>query len=136
MTGADEAHRNQANAQASRTLLFPDGLVRHITLTNWQWDVADWLQREAGWSPEAVPRIAYEMTQKFWVIAVFNEAAGVPPTDPAELFSCNADEISFARRLSWDRTRFENQLRRCVESVIRVNMHLCAGHDTSPSNDE
>lgn len=64
MIGADEAHHQNITGLSSRTIDFPDGLTRHITLKNWYWLVLDWLH-DQGWSEQAIPQGALIHAQEF-----------------------------------------------------------------------
>jgi hypothetical protein len=57
MTGADGAHYLSATAETARLVPFPDGVTRHIVLTNWQWQIFDTWTRD-GWR---MPPLVLEM---------------------------------------------------------------------------
>lgn len=59
ITGADEAHYLSASKETSRLIRFPDGISRHITLSNWHWEVLDRLHKK-GWAEHDLPKLAYE----------------------------------------------------------------------------
>ena len=60
MTGADEAHYRFISKTSSRLVNFPDNVPRHITLSNWHWEVVDRLQKEQGWKEDQIPTAAFE----------------------------------------------------------------------------
>jgi hypothetical protein len=55
MSGADTAHYRDATAITSRLVWFPDGVQRHIALTNRQWEVFDNWPGQVG---QRHPRLA------------------------------------------------------------------------------
>src|SRR5437868_6147367 len=64
LTGADEANYLKNSKKNSRLLPFPDGISRHITLSNWHWEVLDRLY-DKGWTIDEIPSLAYEHALKF-----------------------------------------------------------------------
>jgi hypothetical protein len=60
LTGADGAHYRVITGFSSRLIRFPDGITRHITLRNWEWEVADRVQRKNGWYDVGLPALAFE----------------------------------------------------------------------------
>jgi hypothetical protein len=101
MTGIDSYEATMTSS--SRLLDFPDGLSRHITLNNWQWQVFDRKHEELD--EVYMPRLAYQHAFRFWFCATFNGAA--------------------SGEGAGDRARFEHQLRRSLAAMIRVNMAAC-----------
>lgn len=63
MTGGDEAHRLASSALASRLVSFPDGIARHITLSNWHWEALDRLR--TTWPDYDLTGMAFERAQKY-----------------------------------------------------------------------
>jgi hypothetical protein len=64
-TGIDEAHYLAVTATRARVFPFPDGLTRHITLKNWQWEVLDRLQRDHGYPPDGISDAALKLAAEF-----------------------------------------------------------------------
>lgn len=64
LTGADEAHYLSASKETSRLIRFPDGISRHITLTNWHWEVLDRVHKN-GWARHEIPKLVYEHATEF-----------------------------------------------------------------------
>jgi hypothetical protein len=61
ITGGDEAHYLKASRKSSRLVRFPDGLIRHITLRGWEWEVFDRIQKKrTGWPQYQIAGIAFE----------------------------------------------------------------------------
>ena len=52
-------YRNVIGFQ-SRIILFPDGVARHITLSNWEWEVYDRTHKESG--SEYLPEGPYRLS--------------------------------------------------------------------------
>ena len=65
LTGADKAHYLNATGLSSRVVRFPDGITRHVTLTNWEWEVVDWHTDVEGWPRSALPELAYQHATEF-----------------------------------------------------------------------
>ena len=65
MTGADEAHYLNAVGLSSRVVWFPDGVSRHLTLRNSQWDVLDRLSKNMGWPQSDIPELAFQLAKEF-----------------------------------------------------------------------
>jgi hypothetical protein len=65
LTGADEAHFQSVVGLSSRVVRFPDGLGRHITLRNWEWEVVDRLSEQKGWAETALPELAFLHAKEF-----------------------------------------------------------------------
>jgi hypothetical protein len=89
--GADEAHYLAATALTSRLVMFPDGIARHITLQNRQWEIADRLQKERGWPEDGLPGLAFDQAKKFC-------------TDPARFEDELRDSFELFIRLSSGRS--------------------------------
>lgn len=115
MTGADEAAYQSMVGLSSRVMTFPDGLARHITLSNREWNVVDWLEHEAGWLPQDLPELCFSHALTFWFNETFNRAAHAAPAD--------------------ERRQFEEQLIRSLRSHIRVSMARASGLEDA-TNDE
>jgi hypothetical protein len=60
LIGGDGAHYQAISGIRSRLIRFPDGITRHITLRNWQWEVADRVQRKNGWFGVGLAALAFE----------------------------------------------------------------------------
>jgi hypothetical protein len=135
MTGADSADYQSMVGLQSRVVVFPDGGARHITLTNREWNVADWLEEEMGWWPGDLAEEAYIHALTFWCLDMFNVAAGHDVSD----WSADQPEITridaVRAGLTTERARFEVQLRRSLRSMIRGNMARASGVDPTV-NDE
>ena len=65
MTGADEAQYLAATQAASRLVMFPDGLARHITLKHCHWQLFDWLRTEKRWTEEAFAEGVFQAATEF-----------------------------------------------------------------------
>ena len=65
LTGVDRAHYLNATGLSSRVVRFPDGITRHITLTNWEWEVVDWHSVVQGWPQNALPELAFQHAAEF-----------------------------------------------------------------------
>jgi len=65
LTGVDKAHYLNATGLSSRVVQFPDGMARHITLTNWEWEVVDWHTVVEGWATNALPELAFQHATEF-----------------------------------------------------------------------
>ena len=64
LTGADTAHRAAATATASRMVLFPDGMTRHIALTGRQWEVFDQWQQDGWPMPPLIIQMVDDVTAR------------------------------------------------------------------------
>lgn len=62
MTGLNEAYFLRASKKTSRLIRFPDGVSRHITLSEWQWEVFDRLIKYKNWQVGELAREAYNLT--------------------------------------------------------------------------
>ena len=65
MTGADEAHYESAIGLSSRVVQFPDGVTRHLTLKNAQWDILDRLCKDRDWPESAIPEMAFRLAREY-----------------------------------------------------------------------
>jgi hypothetical protein len=132
MVGGDSAHRRAVTGLQSRLISFPDGFTRHITLTNWEWDVFDRVPHR-----DYLAGGAYFDAQRAWLEDTFNDAAAPPSpcTDRLRLLRETADEMTQQNPLSRSRARFEARLRYSLWGLISVNMPRVAGID-NPVNDE
>ena len=65
LTGIDSAHFLNATGLSSRLICFPDGINRHVTLTNWEWEVVDWHTVVEGRPQDALPELAYQHATEF-----------------------------------------------------------------------
>src|SRR5690242_12840778 len=111
MTGADEADYRHITGMQSRTITFPDGLSRHITLTNWEWEVYD--REHAETAPfEFLPQAAWRGAHRVWLVLTFNDTASPQrrTTDPLRLIDRSGVETG-GRTLTPSRQLFENQVR-------------------------
>lgn len=112
MTGADEAHYRSAMERQSRAIVFPDGLSRHVTLTNWQWEAFDRAQEQVGstWLVTAI----YRHALRRWLKESFRDAA-----DSVDAGARAADTHGPAR--------FERRLRHSLHRMIHVAMPSVTG---------
>lgn len=137
MTGADEADYRHITGMQSRTITFPDGLPRHITLTNWEWEVFD--REHAETAPfEFLPQAAWRGAHRVWLALSFNETASPQRrvTDSLRMAQENAVDITGSRMLTPSRQLFENQVRDRFRGVIRASMPEHVGGGNPPLNDE
>lgn len=60
MIGADEDQYLASSKMSSRLISFPDGIPRHINLTNWHWEVLRRLHADKGWPEYEIPNAAFD----------------------------------------------------------------------------
>jgi hypothetical protein len=126
LTGGDEESYRATTRLSSRLIAFPDGLTRHITLRDWEWNVYDWLYaefRSVGWpAPEYfafrstlrwLPRdVLRRLQPPGWQrrpSIAFNNAAAPPPLPAVLAFRDNAESIT-------------GQAQRCFERKLRQSL--------------
>lgn len=125
MTGADEAHLNQVRGQQSRAVTFPDGITRHVTLSNWQWDVFD--RSFDGEGYRYLTEAAIVGARRFWLQETFYDAA--TPYRPSW-------GVAVEDATACSTERFERLVRRHLVAAISVNMPgLVLGDRHSSAND-
>jgi hypothetical protein len=145
LTGADEASYLTAHKQQSRLVAFPDGLVRHITLSAWQWNTLDWLERDiafrapgstaadaydstALWCPASVLRAVKPLGWRKRPIIAFNDAARREPERASIVaFRDNAEDITSQGRLYFER-RMREHIAASLKSVMYTRMGFRTSH--------
>lgn len=98
--------------RSGRVLAFPDGISRYVTLSGWQWNVLDWLEKDAGiyasgefaaesfnfavrWCPGPVLRVLQPQGWKRRPFVAFNAAASPEPERESVLaFRSNGEQMT------------------------------------------
>jgi hypothetical protein len=145
LTGADEASYLAAHKPESRLIAFQDGLVRHITLTGWQWDTHDWLEHETGycapgttaadaydattlWCPASVLRAVKPVGWRKRPIIAFNDAAPpVPLRASVAAFRDNTEDVTSQGQIYFER-RVREHMKATLKHVMYTRMGLGSSH--------
>ena len=135
MIGIDEAHFRFITATASRLVDFPDNLSRHITLTNWEWQVADWVEAAQGYGKGVLAECAYEHALESCdaaVLRIIQPPECKLPDSSARLQPLceNREDITGQARRA-----FEAQIRESFRFIIGAWMSDCTGCEHAPAND-
>lgn len=133
MTGADEADYLSIIGLQSRTVMFPDGLERHITLSNWEWEVFD-REHSATHPMEFIQLVASETAHMLWVRESFNNSAS-PQRRSADIERAQS-EADPDRDMSHSRERFEHHLREQFRATIKQCMGNHVPGGKQPVNDK
>jgi hypothetical protein len=131
ITGGGTDHHDSMVGLQSRIVFFPDNIPRHITMTNWQWEVYDRTHAEIG--VHYLSGAAFELALRIWLEESFNVAAGTTNRrvlrDPAV-----RESVAMLESSSPDTVSFDAHLRYALGLMIRVNMPAAAGRDAAAND--
>lgn len=90
ITGGDSAHRAEVIGMQSRVLVFPDGLPRHFTFSNWHWEVFDRAMANDDMAP--IPEMVWLHAHQMFLLDSFFMAAG-PVNQGQEVSTCFEEQL-------------------------------------------